>query len=148
MRNSALVWVVLLGVLSCGDNQDDAGARALLARVKKEAYRSWDRPAGWETRRKSAAPHGDAVDIYVNDVVVEALLTPNASRLWPEGSLIVKEGYDDGELDLVAIMEKRSDGWYFAEYDSDGDPSYSGHPDTCIDCHKQGNDYVRAFNLP
>ena len=149
MRTSAAVLALALaGLAACGDNQDDAGARALLVRVQADGYRTWDRPAGWETRRSSSAPHGNAVDIYVNDVVIEALLTTHADRHWPEGSLIVKDGFDDGDLDLIAIMEKRSDGWYWAEYDDEGDPIYSGHPETCTDCHADGSDYVRAFKLP
>jgi hypothetical protein len=136
------------GLLGCGDNQDDAGARALLARVRTDQYRNWDRAPGWEQRRSSNAPHSDEVDIYVNDRVAEVLALGEHDGTWPEGSIIVKDGFDGSGLDIVAVMEKRVDGWYWAEYDDDGNPDYSGHPDICIDCHRSGSDFVRAFGLP
>lgn len=132
----------------CGDNQDDAGARELLAAVRADDYRAWVRAPGYESRRTSDAPHSDAVDIYVNDVVQLVLDEPRGVREWPVGSVIVKDGFDGSHLDLVAIMEKRQGGWYWAEYDDEGEPDYSGKPDTCIDCHRSGSDFVRAFALP
>ena len=141
-----LAAAVLTG---CGDNQDDSGARDLLARVRSDDYRSWDRAPGWPNRRDSSAPHGDQVDIYVNDLIAEALALPDPTReRWPEGSIIVKDGFDGSDLELIAVMEKRSDGWFWAEYDSEGEPDYSGRPDVCIDCHASGSDGVRAFALP
>jgi hypothetical protein len=146
---SLVAPVLLVGSLGgCGDNQDDAGARRLLERVRAEKYRSWERAPGWASRRATSAPHADTVDIYVNDVVVEALVTAEPLSRWPEDSIIVKDGWDGSELELIAIMEKRGDGWFWAEFDDDGDPDYSGRPDVCIDCHRDGNDYVRAFRLP
>lgn len=141
-----LLSCALIG--ACGDNQDDSGARALLARVRAEDYRSWDRAPGYESRRASGAPHSEDVDIYVNDRVAEVLALAEPTTAWPEGSVIVKDGFDGSELELIAIMEKRADGWYWAEYDSDGDPDYSGHPEICTDCHRSGSDAIRAFRLP
>ena len=137
-----------LALAACGDNQDDAGARELLTRVKTDQYRTWDRAPGWPSRRASSAPHSDDVDIYVNDIVAEVLALAEPTEAWPEGSIIVKDGFDGSDLEIIAVMEKRADGWYWAEYDSEGDPDYSGHPDICIDCHKSGSDGVRAFGLP
>jgi hypothetical protein len=116
--------------------------------VRAENYRSWDRAPGYETRRESRAPHSDAVDIYVNDRIAEVLALEEPRDTWPEGSLIVKDGFAGSDLEIIAVMEKRTDGWYWAEYDSDGDPGYSGHPELCTDCHRSGSDYVRAFGLP
>jgi len=62
--------------------------------------------------------------------------------------IIAKDGFDGSDLEITAIMEKRRDGWYWAEFDDDGDPDYSGRPDVCIDCHASGSDFVRAFRLP
>jgi hypothetical protein len=135
-------------VLACGDNQDDGGARALLARVRADQYRTWHRAPGYETRQESNTAHSDSVDIYVNDRIAEVLATAEPAATWPEGSTIVKEGFSGSELSLIAVMEKRRDGWFWAEFDEDGDPDYSGHPDICIDCHRSGSDYVRAFVLP
>jgi hypothetical protein len=142
------ILALALTVAACGDNQDDAGARELLSRVKADQYRTWDRAPGWESRRASSAPHSDDVDIYVNDIVAEVLALAEPTEKWPEGSIIVKDGFDGSELEIVAVMEKRSGGWFWAEYDSEGDPDYSGRPDICIDCHESGSDGVRAFGLP
>jgi hypothetical protein len=140
--------LVVASLAGCGDNQDDAGARRLLARVRADDYRSWERAPGWPSRRASNGPHADTVDIYVNDVISEALVVGEPLPRWPKDSVVVKDGWDGSELEIIAIMEKRSDGWYWAEFDNEGDPAYSGHPDVCIDCHRDGSDYVRAFRLP
>jgi hypothetical protein len=132
----------------CGDNQDDAGARDLLARVRSENYPGWSRAPGWETRRATSAPHADLVDIYVNEMLLEAYDAAGSLDAWPLGSIIVKDGWSGSDLELIAIMEKRTNGWFWAEYDSDGDPIYSGQPELCIDCHRSGSDHVRAFVLP
>jgi hypothetical protein len=147
-KTASLLLVALAVATGCGDNQDDAGARELLERVRNENYRSWSRAPGWESRRPTSAPHSDSVDIYVNETVASALDAGEPLEAWPLGAIVVKDGFSGSELELVAIMEKRSDGWYWAEYDSEGDPDYSGRPDICIDCHRRGADYVRAFGLP
>jgi hypothetical protein len=139
---------LFLLVLGCGDNQDEQGARDLLAKIEADRYRTWDRAPGYETRRPTNAPHSEAVDIYVNDVVAEVLALGEPLTSWPVGSIIAKDGFDGDELELIAVMEKRTDGWFWAEYGSDRSPDYSGHPDVCIDCHESGSDYVRAFRLP
>ena len=56
--------------------------------------------------------------------------------------------YGDRADDLAAAMEKRADGWYWAEWSADGDAKFSGMPSTCTDCHQSGADFVRAFPLP
>jgi hypothetical protein len=38
-------------------------------------------------------------------------------------------------------MEKRTEGWYFAEYSADGTPLFSGRPAICLDCHEARKDY-------
>jgi len=147
--NGLVLWLALAGAVGCGDNQDDAGARDLLARVRSEGYRDWSRAPGWEdARRPTRAPHADAVDIYVNDTLLVAYESGEPLAEWPLGSIVVKDGWSGSDLELVAIMEKRGDGWYWAEYDADGAPSYSGRPELCIDCHRAGSDYIRAFVLP
>jgi hypothetical protein len=143
----ALIGVVA-GVSGCGDDQDPGGASALWSRIHNEKYGSWTRAPGYETRRTSGAPHGGAVDIFVNDVGATALASTTSITAWPEGTVIVKDGYDGSTRTIVAAMEKRKDGWFWAEWDGSGDSKYSGKPSTCVDCHARGADYVRAFPLP
>jgi hypothetical protein len=80
--------------------------------------------------------------------VPAAAIARQALEAWPVDSIIVKDGWAGSDLETIAAMQKRSDGWYWAEYDSDGDPDFLGRPDVCIDCHVSGSDYVQAFALP
>lgn len=142
------IVALVVGLLGCGDDQDPEGARLLWQSIQEQEYRTWSRPSGYESRVPAQSPHSDHVDVYINDVVEEAL---GARRLeeWPVGSRIVKDGFDDdGDLEIVAVMEKREDGWYWAEYDDEGDSFYSGHPSTCLNCHSTGSDYVFTARLP
>lgn len=151
LRSSFPVFFALVTLVACGDdneNQDADGARSLLSQVQAEDYPSWERAPGWPTRTPSSAPHGVEVEIYVNDLLAAVLEEAAALTAWPEGSTIVKDGFRGGNLALTAIMDKRSDGWYWAEYDADGEPLYSGRPATCTDCHSIGDDFVRAFAFP
>jgi len=118
----------------------------LLEQVRAQDYLSWQRAPGYETRQTSAGPHGGAVDIYVNATVSEALTSAGLTQ-WPVGSVIVKDGFSGDELGLTAIMEKRAEGWIWAEYYS-GDRKYDGPVSVCTSCHESGDDYVRAFRFP
>lgn len=141
-----LVFCALLAAPACGDDQDPRGARELLGRVRAEDYQSWTRAPGYEVRRPSRAPHSNAVDIYINEALVKALESDPPVDTWPVGSIIVKEGYDGGDRELIALMEKREDGWFWAEFFG-SDSKYSGEPQLCIDCHRSGDDFVRAFGF-
>jgi hypothetical protein len=143
-----LLWVSFGFLPACGDNQDEPGARDLLADIRAQGYRGWERAPGWPARARSSGPHGDDVDIYVNDVVSDVLATAEPLGSLPVGSIIAKDGWDGSDLEHIAVMQKRSDGWFWAEYDGDGDPSYSGHPDVCTDCHRRGSDDVLSFRVP
>lgn len=116
--------------------------------MRAEQYQLWERAPGYETRQPTSAPHSDRVDIFVNSVLADALASSVALTSWPVGSLVVKDGYSSGELELIAIMERREDEWFFAEYDDEGDSEFSGLPSTCTDCHTTANDRILAFDLP
>src|SRR5262249_36933858 len=128
------------------------GAKALFARVNQGAgFQAWDRAPGYPSRRPSFTAHSDEVEIFIDPTISKALAGPNEVSSWPVGSTIVKEGFDGDARSLVAIMEKRADGWYWAEYNGDGDPLYSGHPKTCTDCHQHRatySDFVYSFEFP
>ncbi len=132
----------LLIATACAE--DDGEARALLASVQSQNYRTWSHAPGWETRSPSHA-HTQTSDIFTNDALSAALVTDPTHSNVPEGSLIVKDGYNADHLALIAIMQKRSTGWYWAEYSATGDPSFFGQPSVCINCHQLGTDFIRAF---
>lgn len=148
-RRLAFVVIAALALGACGDDQDPAGAKELLSRVRAESYRSWMRAPGWETRRNTTAPHADEVDIYVNAILADALASPTPLTEWPVGSIVAKDGFSGDDLCIIALMEKRETGWFFAEYHGDGESFFSGTPDVCTGCHTRfPNDRIRAFNLP
>lgn len=122
--------------------------------LQADDYRqTYARAPGWEEpRMESFGPHGEVVDIYINDVLEDALDSEGLEQ-WPEGSIIVKDGWEDAEgesLRFIAVMKKRGDGtWFWAEYDSDENVYVAGEDDeTCTGCHSSGEDQVRAFPLP
>lgn len=143
-----LAWVWVVAAAGCGDDQDPARARAVWDRIHADGYRAWQRAPGYEGREPSRAAHGEAVEIFVNDVVAADLASTTPIRQWSEGAVIVKDGYDGGDLVLVAVMEKSGGEWFWAEYDEDGDTLFSGAPDLCTGCHRIGDDFVRAFFFP
>ncbi len=147
--------VTLAVVLSaCGQDDDPEGARVLWQKINAApGFRSWERAPGFPTRKPSFTSHASAVEIFVNGDIGSALATPRPTALteWPVGSVIVKEGFSGDSRKLVAAMEKRADGWFWAEYNDGGDALYSGKPSVCIDCHdnrKSYSDWVYAFELP
>jgi hypothetical protein len=143
-----LVLASIFSLAGCGDDQDPSGADDLWDRIHAQNYRSWMRAPGFETRKASAAPHGEEVDIYVNPVIQTALSGSGPVTSWPDGSIIVKDGFSGGEPDIVAAMEKAGSKWFWAEWDADGESVYSGNPDICTDCHQSGADMVQAFGFP
>jgi hypothetical protein len=142
-----LISVTVALCSGCGDNQEPEKAAELLGRIRDQGYRDWDRAPGYPGREGSSAPHGDAVEIYVNDVVQDALDNEQGLDRWPDNAIIAKDGYEDGDFEYLAVMEKQDGQWFWVE-EIDGDVKYSGSPDTCTDCHRSGDDFVLAFALP
>jgi len=135
---------LLFPLTNCGVS-DPQAATALLKKVRSENYRSWQRAPGYATRRKATGPHGTDVEIFVNDTISAALARPGLTS-WPVGSLIVKDVFTGDTQTQTAIMEKHSDGWYFAEYSMDDTATtYGLKPLQCATCHQAGADFVRSF---
>jgi len=148
-----LLFVLLLAVASCGDDQDPDGARALWDQINAGAgFRSWRRAPDYPERRASFTAHADAVEIFVSPEITSALSGSTAITEWPIGSTIVKEGYTrSGSRVLVAAMQKRADGWFWVEYNDSGDSHYSGRPKICTDCHGKRagySDWAYSLELP
>jgi Cytochrome P460 len=145
------IALTLLLAIGCGQDDDPEGARVLWEKANAGAgFQSWRRAPGFATRKPSFTSHANAVEIFVSPEIVTVLDTKQVTE-WPLGSIVVKEGFSGSSRKLVAIMEKRSDGWFWAEYDDGGTAKYSGRPSVCIDCHdnrKSYSDWVYSFELP
>lgn len=147
MARAAVAALLLLAVC------DRSDARDLLDSLRDDGYRGYRRAPGWEdARAPSSAPHGNFVDIYVDDTVAEALDEGTPLDRWPDGSIIVKDGWEartGSSLEIIAVMEKRGDAWFFAEYNDKGRVLFAGENHrTCAGCHGSANDGVLAFDLP
>lgn len=147
MRRSSLLLASVAGLLLGCSNQSPESAEALWDELQEADYHAWARPPGYPGRTPSATVHGDEVEIFVNDVVADAL-AGGPLGAWPDGAIIVKDGFQSGEPHIVVAMQKRGSEWFFAEYETDGEVVYSGHPRACTRCHGDGNDGVLAFPLP
>ncbi len=138
----------------CGrQNDDPEGAKQLFAKINEgQGFRSWKRAPTFPARMPSFTAHSNEVEIFVNPRIAMALQRTSPITQWPVGSLVVKESFSDEDTrSLVAVMEKRADGWYWAEYDGEGEPLYSGRPDVCTRCHDNRKDYadwIYAFEFP
>ena len=158
-RMARRIGAGLLGLVisasACGQDDDPEGARVLWDKINgAPGFQAWRRAPDYPTRKPSFTAHASAVEIFVSPEV-DATLSPKTparpATTWPVGSIIVKEGYSGNSRKLVAAMEKRADGWFWAEYDDGGKPKYSGHPTICIDCHDKRraySDWVYSLELP
>ena len=144
---AAMAFAALCTTACGGDEIDEAGAAQLWDRLQTEAYRTWDRAPGWESRQPTVSVHGQTADIFVNTVASDALQTQNLTE-WPAGALFVKDGYRNDTLALIAAMEKRSSEWFFAEWDGEGKVKFAGSPSVCLDCHGAAPDFVFSAVLP
>lgn len=145
----ALVYLLALaasGALSaCRESTEPEEARELRDRLEAENYRAWARVPGFEARRESKTAHGKEVDVYWNRVADGSARARPFEDMAP-GSVLVKEAYTPDGLKNVAVMEKRFDGWFWAEWGPDGEILFSGRPGICIDCHRSGDDFLRTIS--
>ncbi len=145
--SSIVKCLIFAGAVGCG-NQDPEGAAMLWSRLQAMNYRALPRAPGFAQRTPSTGIHAADVDLYINDVFVETIASRAPLTEWPEGALVVKDAWNGDALKVVAVMEKRIDGWFFAEYHEDGSVVASGRPGKCAGCHRTGDDFVRSFPFP
>lgn len=90
-------------------------------------------------------PHTGEKNVYACNVSESQLIGGDGApiRPYPEGTLIVKEAFRDGQAYpwLVALMRKSGGAWQWAEYTRNfADQDFAELPisDTvCTDCHRQ-----------
>jgi hypothetical protein len=134
--------------------KDLKDADELYERITVLNYKKFVRAPGFEKRTQSEAEMQHffkeplTVDIYMNEIVEEAL-TKDSIEEWPVGSLLVKDGFLDDKLELISVLEKREDGWFYAEWNGEATAKTAGYAvQVCIGCHASGDDMVRAFRFP
>jgi len=141
--------ILLLSFVACAESGGE-----FLEELRELDYRSFARAPGWATPRlpDQGGPHGAFLDMYVNDVVDEAVVAAEPLEAWPEGALIVKDAWADADgtdLRFIAAMEKRDGRWFWAEYRGNDDVVAEAIEDPlCTGCHDAGQDGVLAFDLP
>lgn len=101
----------------------------------------------------SNGPHGN-FKLRFNNIAFSKL-TDNGKlpklAIFPEGSLIVKDIYKNGNLALYAYMYKHNNSWIWGEAESNGKFLFTAKDGqtSCVGCHNQtGNrDQVVTFNF-
>ncbi|PBQ33882.1 hypothetical protein CNR22_19530 [Sphingobacteriaceae bacterium] len=98
-------------------------------------------------------PHG-TFKLRFNTIAYRALTdkgTLPVGNVFPDGSLIIKDIYSGGALNLYALMYKRSGTWLWAEIEPGGNIHHSinSAESICTGCHSQsGNrDLAVSFNF-
>lgn len=151
----AVAALAALALYGCGDESAEASAdraaQALLDEVRDD-YAEWPTMPGFEARRASASPHGNAVEIYINGVLDEALTDAfeadgqDASGPWPIDSMVVKLGYDGDTLITRSLLHKTPDGWFYALFRADDAIVSAGREIYCVDCHDDGRDALLSLD--
>lgn len=142
----AMMTIVALGGLLASGCADESGqvaadreAVALLADVRAADYRSWAPMPGFEAAQPSRSPHGNAVEVFVNRILADAI---DGGPPWPDGSVVVKDGYDGDRQIGRAIMRKSGGEWFFANFTADDRLIAASDGPGCVDCHAAGRDQL------
>ena len=156
--------IYLLALLACGSDNEKSGSDSVISDEDARAIDLWDELSGYETWEQHSdwtgmvlsedGTHGDYVSIWMNDAAAAAIDSGDGGDL-PEGSIIVKEGYNDvpgggvgDELKGLTVMLKEEgwgdDGWFWAKFDTDrgGGVQLAGAVAACANCHAGGQDAV------
>jgi len=163
LKFATLLLMVSVAFSSCKKDEDDTPApstpQTSLFDLTKSNSGYLYYQSGALLPGTSPSPHG-SFKLRFNDIAQAALDTagklPTGSS-FPENSLIVKELFTNGTLELLAIMRKKptdgnaGSGWVWAEYKPDGTEVYSESKKgaACISCHSstKNRDLLKTFDL-
>lgn len=121
------------------DSADVPETVNLLEEIQAADYTGWTPAPGNESLVPAQGPHGDEVQILLDPIAEEGLA--GGGDQWPLDSIIAKDIFRNGELIQIAAMKKTSDGWYWGEWNAQGDPIAEGVAvEPCESCHADGTD--------
>ena len=118
-----------------------------------QGYESWNQTSDFTgIQMTNGSPHGDYVQIWINDIISDFFEDSSENNLLPNGSIIVKEGYSDengSSLNNITIMKKidsydpNNNNWFWANFNEGGAlAGKNGSESSCYNCHSLGKDYV------
>ena len=154
---SICIIVAIIIMNACKKDKQDTIDKPLYDEISQSGYTYYQN--GNILNGVSPSPHG-AFKLRFNAIAFAALDSlgelPNGN-VFPAGSVLVKEVYENGALSLYVVMKKdpssenEAGGWLWAEYKPDGGIDYSVNKkgQDCIGCHSGGisRDYTRTFDL-
>ena len=123
--------------------QDRVEANTLESEIAD--YKTWKTPDWVEGFNESVHPLPEFVKYYVNDKGMSDIDNP------PDGSIFVKEQFDEDKLFIGLTVMKKIDGydpenkdWFWAIADTDVQVTNAGMlnsawTSSCISCHKKGD---------
>lgn len=152
---TVILCLFVMVLSSCGwDNQAPEEAALLWQQLQRADYRSWQPVKGFATPQLAQQPYDNPFDarplkvtIYMNQVAQQAASSGKSQRTWPTGSVFVKDGFQGEDHRAVVVMEKRKDGWFYAQWEPDGTATHSGAPDGCVSCHTKASDSDYTFTI-
>ncbi len=119
---------------------------SLFDELKAAEYTGWAPAPGYASPQPAKGPHGDQVQILLDPTAEQGLADGGGE--WPIGAVIAKDIFQAGELVQIAAMKKTADGWYWGEWDPEGEPIAEGIAiEPCEGCHAAGTDGTLGVSL-
>tara|TARA_X000001036_G_scaffold262244_1_gene243744 strand:+ start:1771 stop:2247 length:477 start_codon:yes stop_codon:yes gene_type:complete len=153
MKIKILSFFILLLTLGCESDEltdDQILANDIWEEI--QGYKTWDQNPEFLGIQSGDSPHGEYVQIWINDIVKEFFNVEIPDSLLPNGSIIVKEGYSDeggANMNKITVMKKINgfdpdhNNWFWANYNENGSlGGKNGKVSSCYSCHASGKDYI------
>lgn len=113
---------------------------------KTNSYKNWQHWPGYPGKYPGKSPHGAFLELYANDVAVQAA---KAGEDMPYGAILVKENYGKDKTTLMSVTpmykvqgyNPDAGDWFWGKYSPTGSVMAAGKVSSCIDCHRQEQDY-------
>jgi hypothetical protein len=157
-----LIWLLFLSLMtSCKHEPVESKEDLLFKAAVSDKGFEWYKGSSKVLRSSAPSAHNLWFRVKYNRIASAALTDQGklpAGGSFPEGSLVVKELFDEenGDLKLLAVMEKSlgastaGAGWNWVEFKPDGSVFFklASKGEGCISCHsEQDRDFNRIFDL-